>query len=326
MNTRERFQAVLNFKSPDRLPVMEWASWWNKTIERWQTEGLPVMESREVMKYFNLDLHYQNWIRPITVSLPQPKESGKGIIETADEYLSIKKYLYPLPGIEGRIWEKFASEQKAGNAAIWFTLEGFFWFPRKLLGIERHLYSYYDDPELLHLICDDLFKYHMSVIEKISCFCVPDFMTFAEDMSYNNGPMISKEFFDVFIKPYYERLVPSLHEKGIKVIVDSDGYIEELCGWFSESGVDGFLPLERNAGCDINSLREKYPDKIFIGAFDKTVMHLGEDALRNEFERLLPAARKGGFIISCDHQTPPEVSLENYKLYLRLFEEYSRSI
>jgi uroporphyrinogen-III decarboxylase len=63
----------------------------------------------------------------------------------------------------------------------------------------------------------------------------------------------------------------------------------------------------------------------FIGHFDKMIMHHGEAALRAEFERLMPVARQGGFIISVDHQTPPGVSLEDYRLYLRLFQEYAQS-
>ena len=43
-----------------------------------------------------------------------------------------------------------------------------------------------------------------------------------------------------------------------------------------------------------------------------------------EFERLLPSARKGKFIFSCDHQTPPDVSLENYKTYVRLLKKYAK--
>jgi len=38
-----------------------------------------------------------------------------------------------------------------------------------------------------------------------------------------------------------------------------------------------------------------------------------------------PPARTGGYIISCDHQTPPDVSLEDYKLYVRLFGEYAEA-
>jgi len=43
-----------------------------------------------------------------------------------------------------------------------------------------------------------------------------------------------------------------------------------------------------------------------------------------EFERLLPIARQGGLVIGCDHQTPPGVSLADYRLYLRLFREYAQ--
>ena len=46
-------------------------------------------------------------------------------------------------------------------------------------------------------------------------------------------------------------------------------------------------------------------------------------AMRKEFERLLPVMRQGGFVPSVDHQTPPGVSLENYRIYLKLLKEYT---
>jgi hypothetical protein len=61
-----------------------------------------------------------------------------------------------------------------------------------------------------------------------------------------------------------------------------------------------------------------------VGHFDKMVMDRGEAAMRAEFERLVPLIRSGGFIPSVDHQTPPGVSLDQYRLYLRLLEEYTR--
>jgi hypothetical protein len=45
--------------------------------------------------------------------------------------------------------------------------------------------------------------------------------------------------------------------------------------------------------------------------------------MREEFERLVPIMRTGGFIPSVDHQTPPAVSIDDYRLYLRLLEEYT---
>jgi hypothetical protein len=51
-------------------------------------------------------------------------------------------------------------------------------------------------------------------------------------------------------------------------------------------------------------------------------MNRGEPAMRAEFERLLPLMKRGGFVPSVDHQTPPGVSLEEYRVYLRLLQEY----
>jgi uroporphyrinogen-III decarboxylase len=147
-------------------------------------------------------------------------------------------------------------------------------------------------------------------------------MTFAEDMSYNHGPMLSKAQFDEFLAPYYRRITYSLQERGITVFLDTDGDVTKPVSWYEEVGIQGFLPLERMAGVDVNQLRRDHPQLRMLGAYDKTVMHLGEERIRREFERLLPAMRQGGYIVSVDHQTPPEVSLDDYRLWLRLLCEY----
>lgn len=214
-------------------------------------------------------------------------------------------------------------EQKRGQAVLWVYLEGFFWFPREVFGVERHLYAFYDEPELMHRMNSDLADWHIKVIEEVCSICTPDFMTFAEDMSYNHGPMISKELFDEFLRPYYDKVIPKLKEHNIIPIADSDGDISVPAFWFEEAGLQGMLPLERQAGVNITRLREEHPTMRFIGHFDKMTMNRGEDAMRAEFERLLPTASQGGFLIGCDHQTPPGVSYENYKLYISLFKEYA---
>src|SRR4029450_9073562 len=93
-----------------------------------------------------------------------------------------------------------------------------------------------------------------------------------------------------------------------------------------QAGIEGILPLERQAGVDIARLRKEHPHMRFIGHFDKMTMTRGEDAMRAEFERLLPTSAEGGFIISLDHQTPPGVSYDEYLVYLRLFREYAEKV
>jgi uroporphyrinogen-III decarboxylase len=219
--------------------------------------------------------------------------------------------------------DKLIEEQNKGEIVFWFTLEGFFWFPRILLGIEKHLYAFYDQPALIHRINQDLTEWMQATIEKLLSFCTPDYMTFAEDMSYNHGTMLSKELFDEFMLPYYLKVIPLLKKAGVIVFVDSDGDITIPAHWFEQAGAEGMLPLERQSGVDITKLRKEHPAMKFIGHFDKTQMNKGEAAMRKEFERLLPTAAKGGFLISCDHQTPPDVSLQDYLLYLSLFKEYA---
>lgn len=89
------------------------------------------------------------------------------------------------------------------------------------------------------------------------------------------------------------------------------------------AGIEGVLPLERQAGVDVNRIRRNNPDWIMIGGYDKTIMHLGEEAMRREFDRLLPAMQSGRYIPSVDHQTPPDVSLSQYRTYVSLLREYA---
>jgi len=327
MNTRERFHAVVNSQPFDRLPVIEWASWWNKTIERWHEEGLPteVNEKYAICEYFGLDIYWQHWVQIFRKGCPQPESHGAGIMRDESDYDRIREFLYPEPEtvVDAETWERRAAEQERGDTVIWFTLDGFFWFPRKLLGIENHLYAFYDHADLMHRINNDLAEWHLKVLDRIYSFCVPDFMTFGEDMSYNNGPMLSRDLFDEFMKPYYDRIMPRLRDKGTLPVIDSDGDIAIAADWFRDAGLRGILPLERQAGCDIGILQKRYPDMVWIGHYDKMVMNKGENAMRAEFERLLPAASRGGFLPSVDHQTPPGVSLEQYRQYLALFREYA---
>jgi len=330
--TVEAFKKILNFEESDRYPIMEWASWWDKTIAKWENQGLPAnMSQFETMEYFGLDLHYQDWIRPISPTCRPPESYGAGIIKSADDYYDNvlpKLFNFPLVDNDWKTvdpvkWEKFATDHESGKAAVWFSVDGFFWLPRRLFGIENHMFAFYDNPEIMHDINKRNVDWIVKIVDEICTYCVPEFMTFAEDMSYNNGMMIGKNLFDEFMLPYYQEVIPHIKSKGIKVIIDSDGDVTEGSKWFTEAGIDGILPLERQAGVDLTELRKINPEQLYIGHFDKMVMDKGEEAMRTEFERLMPTVKQGGYIISCDHQTPPNVSLEDYKLYVKLLREYT---
>jgi len=176
----------------------------------------------------------------------------------------------------------------------------------------------------MHLINSDLLAYNLRVLEEFCKICIPNFVTFEEDISYNKGPMLSKVCFDKFIAPCYQGIIPELKSRGIVSIIDSDGQVDSMIPWLEEAGIEGILPLERKSGVDIVQIRRDHPKFKMIGGFDKTVMALGEKAMRQEFERIFPVMKQGGFIPSVDHQTPPDVSLEQYRCYVDLLKEYCK--
>jgi hypothetical protein len=322
----ERFRAVMAGRPADRLPRVEWAQWWNETIDRWRQEGLPVKDNDlwALSKYWGLDYYHKLRLCPLQGG-PQPAHHGAGVLEDIDGYTAHLQYLYADAAEDDLAdWATWQRRQDQNEALVWCEIDGFFWFPRTLLGIENHLYAFYDQPDLIHRINRDATNYYLRALERMADVARPAYVHVLEDMSYNNGPMLSRELFDQFLAPYYRRLIPAIKDMlGSLVFVDSDGRVEEMVPWLRDVGVDGVLPLERHAGVDGMSMRRAHPELGMIGHFDKMTMPLGENAMRGEFERLRPLIRSGRFIPSVDHQTPPGVSMADYRVYRRLLDEYT---
>ncbi len=326
----ERFRALMNHQPVDRLPRWEWAMWWDLTIQRWHQEGLPadLHFSRviEIARWFGLDPYQQFWFSTTEPTIDATQHHVEGVVSNADDYRRIRPQLFPCHDRAIASMAPWAGAQRRGDAVVWCTLEGFFWFPRTLMGFGPMMLAFYDEPALIHAINADLLAFNLRLLDELTRVCVPTFLTMAEDMSYNLGPMISKRHFDEFVAPYYRPLISRLQEHGILPIVDTDGDVTMLVPWLQELGVVGVLPLERQAGVDGSALRTRFPDLVMVGHFDKMTMTRGEAAMRSEFERLAPLMRRGAFIPSVDHQTPPGVSLAQYQTYLRLLREYTDEI
>jgi len=314
----------MNFQEVDRLPMWEWAIWWDETIKRWHGEGLPaeLTDIFDIHDYFGLDPYKQYWFSTTDATIEAEQHHVEGIVSNMEDYLSHRPNLFPdhSRAIEGM--KPWLERQNKGEAVIWITLEGYFWFPRTLMGFTKLMLAFYDQPELLHKMNQDLLDFNLSMLDQIQQIGCPTFMTVAEDMSYNNGPMISRPLMDEFMSPYYEKMLARAKEMEMLTIVDTDGDVTLLVPWLLDNGAEGVLPLERQAGVDGMALREEFPNLRMVGHYDKMVMNKGESAIRSEFERLYPQMKTGGFIPSVDHQTPPSVSLEEYRTYLRILREY----
>ena len=333
MKNTERFHRFFQGEiSIDRTPVIEWAMWWDKTVNNWHNEGLPrsLTEITDICDFWGQDQQKQFWFAPYDEDFPKNPDDGKpaSLVKNEEDYAKVKKYLYTDRTLE-KVYQEIKTFLKAKDGedyAVWYSLEGFFWLPRVLFGIEDHLYAFFDYPDLMEEINRDLADYYQKVLDAVYSLLKPQFMTFLEDMSYNHGPMLSKAHYDALIHPFYRELIPVIKGRGTRVFIDTDGFVEPLIPWFLESGIEGILPLERMAGVNVGRIRENFPALFMIGGFDKTVMHKGEQAMRAEFERILPVIKSGRYIPSVDHQTPPDVDMQNYRVFMDLLFEYSGKI
>jgi hypothetical protein len=285
----------------------------------------PNLSWEESLEYFNLDILYQLSASGLAGCPPAPHHGG-AIVSDWETYEKIRPMILRDSSIERVKNDARAMKPRHdnGDIIIRLWLDGFFWFPRRLFGIEPHLYAFYDYPDLMHRITKDLFDFNMRALTELFKITTPDFIGYAEDMSYNHGPMLSKASFDEFIMPHYRLLTEFGHKHGVKTLTDSDGDITVMIPWFNSAGIDGVYPLERQAGVDIVKIREEYPEFIMLGGYDKMVMNKGEEAIRREFDRILPVMSSGRYIPSVDHQTPPGVSFEDYQLYVKIFTEYCK--
>jgi len=194
---------------------------------------------------------------------------------------------------------------------------GFYGTLRFLMGEERLLFNFYDDPQFvrdfMNYLADFWIQLWGEALSEIKVDCV----NFWEDMAYRSGPFISPQMFREFMLPPYQRVTSSLREMGVKIfLVDTDGRIEKLIPLFLEAGITAFFPFEVQAGNDIVSFRKKYPRLQILGGIDKMKIAQGKDAIDEELNSKVPIMLKGGgYIPHIDHHVHPNISWEDFKYY-----------
>ncbi|MHB1335668.1 MAG: uroporphyrinogen decarboxylase family protein [Candidatus Humimicrobiaceae bacterium] len=195
---------------------------------------------------------------------------------------------------------------------------GFLGFPRHLIGTTNLFIMMYDNPQLIkdfnEFFLNFIMSYWSEILDEIQVDCILIF----EDMCYKNGSMISDEMFKEFLSPYYKRLIKFLKKYEIKnIIVDSDGYVENIIPLFLECGVTGLMPFEIQAGNDLLRIRKNYPGLQILGGIDKKILRMdnGKAFIDRELEKVPVLLKQGGYIPHIDHHVSEDATWENFKYY-----------
>ncbi len=367
MTPIERFLAIINFEKPDRLWRWETIGFWPETLKRWYNEGLPKIINNPVFShlYFKFDpiipilsgwASHPNLFPPYLKKIIKKSRKYKIIREPSGEIVQVftdgssakPKYIdFPVknmddlrkiswrlnPDFPGRIYNPYnyflvsIAKNTKSPLAIYFC--GLFGMQRFLLGFEKLMTTYYDDPELIHAIGKKWEKLCIGYINKLTTGKFANnkihLLSFWEDMCYVAGPMISPKLFEEFILPYYKRVIEFGKEKGISAfLVDTDGNCSKLIPLFIEAGVNCMLPFEVQAGMDIRKVRDEFGKKlVIIGGLNKRTLEKSKEEIKREVELKVPyMLKEGGYIPALDHCVHPDVPLENFKYFLKLIREF----
>ena len=236
-----------------------------------------------------------------------------------------KKRLDPnTPGRFPPDWDNYAQKMNSRDEPVMLFTGSFFGFLREWMGVEKLLYSFYDDPILIEDMMEHLCYLEIECIKRVVKDIRVDFAYFWEDMAFKTGPLISPAMFRKYMTPRYRRVTDVLRSNGVDVIVvDSDGNIDQLIPYWLEGGVNGFWPLECAAGMDAVAVRKKYgKDVILFGNIDKRALMKDKRAVREEVMSKVPyLLEQGGYFPTVDHQVPPDVPFENYEYYINTLRE-----
>jgi len=199
---------------------------------------------------------------------------------------------------------------------------GGYMYLRSLMGPVDVMILLHEQPELIHECMEAWFHLADVLTAKHQEHLTLDEIRIDEDICYNKGLLISPDMIREFLFPYYQQLILNIKSRQIDRLrhlflnVDTDGDANPIIPMYREIGLDVMAPFEVASGCDVVEIGRKFPWLVISGGIDKRVLAKGKKEIDGHVERILPAMRaRGGYIPTCDHGVPEEVSLENYLHY-----------
>ncbi len=353
MNDRERFIAVMEYQSVDRVPLWDFGVW-PETIERWKGERYdpanpPVFTDRRdwqsgwffpnppferttveeddrTVLYVNHEgiLMRERKDNPMS-SMPQ---FVKFPVETREEFRRFWKERMQ-PNLSKRLGENWRERLGAYRnrdyplIVIADRWGGFFGPLRNLLGVEKLCMLFHDDPAFIEEMMEANADFIIAIMDQVLEATDIDVFGFWEDMAYKAGPLVGPTLYRKYALPRYRRVVDFLHSRGVPYIsLDSDGDITRLIPIWVDAGINVLYPFEVQCGMDVFKVRREYGKdlRLWYGV-NKRAAAEGLGSIITEINRVKPLITDGGYIPGPDHSFPPDVSFDNYRLFMSKLRE-----
>ncbi len=167
---------------------------------------------------------------------------------------------------------------------------------------------------------------YLRVIDATAEAGLPGFI-YSDDMAFKSGPMINPKLEDALYGPAFRAITDRAHEKGLKIIVHTDGWTIPLLPYFVKWGFDGHHSLEPTANVDLADCRQAIGHGLsLLGHLD--IAHVLSHGSREEVfahvkESIAKAGEGGGLILGpCNSHA--DIRVRNIRWMMEAIEEYGR--
>lgn len=321
MTKKERIQAALQFRKPDRPPHFEIL--FHLTQEAF---GLPFPENseyerargeeKEKLFAYTADIYARiveeyHWdavcVIPPFVPMPYTgnNHAGYEFIPYLKEYLA-KRFGEEIP-VGGIMWQSMISID-----AITDYME----FSVQLLEERSRLVKWAEE------LCERGLIHAEKMLDAGA-----DFIIVASDHAFNSGTMLSPDDFSKLVTPYAKKIIKYIQSRGAWVVFHTDGNLMKVIDQFIDMGPDVLQSIDPMAGMDIAEVKRlTYGKMTLMGNVHCGYLQDGpiERILESTRYCLEHGAPGGGYILSSSNSIFAEVPLEHYQVMLSCFAEFNR--
>jgi uroporphyrinogen decarboxylase len=351
ITSRERIRRVLSGGVPDRVPIHD--TYWETTVLRWWSEGLPREVSPE--EYFQTEI--VRIAGDYTLQLPvRMVEETERTRSYWDSNGALRKDLrtgdgwtpqwldYTIKNKED--WLRYRHQAAFHPSRIPATVQGQYQQARAQgkfivysghacfhptwakIGMENELEWMVEQPDFISDLFTAQTQLMIDIYEGMRRLGLEfDGAWFNDDLGWRRAPLISPRMYRELVFPHHKRLCDYFANQGLKTMLHTDGNVAPLIPQFLEAGFVALHPLEAKAGLDVRDLKKQYGHQlVLLGNIDVRAMaDPNPEVLEEEIRSKITAAKEGGgYIYHSDHSVPADVSFTNYCRVIELVHRYGR--
>ncbi len=300
MKPYQRVRAVLEGKTPDRIPRFE--VWIDALYDE-----LGVIDPLSAHPELGQDV--------VLVPSKKPENSktwGDGLDEfgclwkkgmyidgAVKTYDDLRQYTPPPSYVHQFFNEKQAADIKKcypDHFMFFGTHIGPFMGAYMSMGMEYFFYMLKNEPPLVRAVLEARTDWCIAVFKR-AIELGAELIVMGDDSAHNGGPLISPEMWSSLVLPHHQRVV---RELSVPVVWHSDGRMDKLLPFAIEANFAGVHGLEPSAGNRLDQVKELYGDRLaLMGNVDvKLLCSRDLEAVRADIRRCVRQGGERGFMLS----------------------------